>query len=165
MDILTSTDFPIVRHKIDYRLTDTDLPDALVQEFVDEAETEVKTLVKNHDQLDTAGTNRLKLATIYWAAYLLADAVPILVREGVTPQFERHFEASDHEKKMERLMDTRDKHLAFLDVDESAPILFELDESYKDKLRRAEYRTYRFDLLKYIGEKRRGFDVYEDRDA
>ena len=164
MDILTSTDLPIILHKIDYRLTAADIPDTVVQGFVDEAETEVKTLVTNHDQLDTAGTNRLKLAVIYWAAYLLADAVPLLIQEGVTPNFERRYDPIDHEKKMERLMDTRDKHLAFLDVDESAPILFELDESYKDKLRRAEYRSGKYNLLKYIGEKRRGFDVSEDRD-
>ena len=164
MDILTSAYLAIIRNKIDYRLTDADLPDSLIQGYVDEAEIEVIALVPNHDQLDTDKTNRLKLAIVYWAACLLADAVPLLIQEGVTSNFEKRYDPIDHEKKIERLMDTRDKHLAYLDVYESAPVVFELDEGYKDKLRRAEYWSGKYPVLKYLGEKRRGTYVSEDRD-
>lgn len=139
MIILTSADLATIRNKIDYRLADDDLPDAVIEEYVDEAETEVLALVKNRDQLDAQGTSRLKFTIIYWAAYLLADAVPILVQEGVF-QFRERYEPVDHEKKMERLMETRDKHLAHLGVHESQPVVFELEDGYKDQLRQARYR-------------------------
>lgn len=140
MKILTSADLAIIRNKIDYRLSEASLPDEVVTGFVDEAETEVIALVENHDQLDTQQTSRLKLATIYWAAYLLADAVPILVQQNVLRFQERH-EPINHEKKMERLMETRDKHLAELGVQESQPVVFELEGGYKEELRRAQYKS------------------------
>ena len=164
MDILTSADLATIRNKIDYRLTAVDLPDALIQGYVDEAEIEVIALLPNHDQLDTEQTNRLKLAVIYWAAYLLAHAVPILIQDGVTPNFEKRFDPIAHEKRIEWLMDTRDKHLAYLDVHESQPVVFELDEGYKDKLRRAEYWSGKYPILKYLGEKRRGTYIPQDGD-
>ena len=140
MKILTSADLAIIRNKIDYRLSESHLPDEVIEGFVDEAETEVMALVENHDQLDNQQANRLKLATIYWAAYLLADAVPILVQENVL-RFQQRYEPINHENKMKRFMSIRDKHLAELGVQESQPIVFELEGGYKEKLRRAQYRS------------------------
>ena len=143
MTILTSADLTTIRNKIDYELTDDDLSDEIVEGFVDEAELEVLALVENHDQLDTQETKWLKLAIIYWAAYLLADAVPRLEQENVGV-FQVRYDLANHENKMKRLMETRDKHLAELGVEESGPVVFELEDSYKEDLRDAQYR--RLDL-------------------
>ena len=67
-----------VRHKIDSRLNDRLLPDATVEEFVNEADLDVKDMFPGYASFTAQENERAKLNVAYHAAYLMMDTVPIV---------------------------------------------------------------------------------------
>lgn len=137
MDILSPSEFDKVRHRIDYRMTSALLPDATVEEFVDEAELEAVALFPSVAQTN----DRLKLVVIYWSLYLMLDAVPTLIQRSLL-QIGYRYETMDYKDRLAKAQATLNQHIDKLaatvdgdDADDTS--FFKLSGGYRDSLKKA----------------------------
>lgn len=125
-----------VRHKIDHRLTETQLPDATVKEFVDEANLEVKELFSGYASFTPQQNERAKLIVVYHAAYLMMDTVRLSTRESVF-RVGNSYTAVDYKDRVQKIRGLMEKHISHLretaessDSDADGGNVFELDRVY-----------------------------------
>jgi len=125
-----------VRHKIDHRLTDRMLPDATVEEFVDEANLEVKDMFPGYASFTTEQNERAKLIVVYHAAYLMMDTVRLAIRESVF-RVGNAYTAVSYKDRVQKIRGLMEKHMSHLREtaeasgdDEDGANLFELDRVY-----------------------------------